>query len=151
MSNEEQKGGEQVGEERMDGNQTRQLNSETIDLELPLSPLDMDWIDTNSNSHYPDGFSSHNVPTTESFSYSGHNELDWLSNMHLDMDQPKINSLDDINSSSRSLSTSDPVLSPKPPDLMNIFNLDDSDFRVATDSGSDYNWDKLISQTSHNL
>lgn len=126
-----------------------------VNIQEPLSPFgSMEWIDSNSNSHYLEDIDNHGRPPLDAgvngFMYNG-DDLGWLSDaMHMDGPPKSTHSYDNINSSSGTLS-SDPVLSPKPPDLMNIFDLDESDFRVATESSSDLNWDKLISQTSHHL
>jgi len=115
----------------------------TLDLHDSLSPfLDMEWADSDQTDSYLD---LHDRPQTSldsndnEFRYD--NNLDWLSDV-ISMDsmtpndknvQPSYNyTLDDMSS------LSDPILTPKPNDMLNIFEIDDCDYRTTSSSG--INW-----------
>lgn len=134
-------------------NGTSLPSADDLDLQEPFSPLvDMDWMDSDPNNQYLEGLGGETdrpAVNDSGFIYSGSTGLDWLSDvMHLDSVPSKnTSSFNHANSSDSMNSSSDPLLSPKPPDVMNIFEIDETNFRATPDTGSDINWDKLIGQT----
>lgn len=121
--------------------------SSDLDLAEPFSPLvGMEWMDHDTSNEYLDGLGNSEMTSTDNTDsdFMNSESLDWLSDvMHLDSTkagQPFNNHIshDSIHS------TSDPLLTPRPPDVMSIFEMDEVDFRTNHDSG--INWDKLIGQ-----
>lgn len=126
-------------------------NNQT-ELEAPLSPLpNMDWMDTDpSDSLDLEGLDEDPQPPLDNHDNFVFNDesgsLDWLSDvMQLDSDptpniqQPHFNNLRECDAS-----TSDPILTPRPQDVMSIFHMEDSEFRP--EPVSSLYWDKLASQ-----
>ena len=127
-------------------------NQAELEPQEALSPLpSMDWMDEDhSDSLDLEGLDEDPRPpldTTNGLMFNDDNaSLDWLSDiMQLDSDpNPSIQQQHFINSRENECSTSDPILTPQPQDVMSIFHLDDTEFRP--EPMSSLYWDKLASQ-----
>lgn len=114
-------------------------------LDEPMSSLvDMDWIENDSDNHYLNGLPDSNTDHI----VDDNCNLDWLSDV-MQLDSVHVPSSVTMSNSDRLISSNsnpttssilslsidnypssgDPVLGPKSHDVLNIFNIDDTDFR----------------------
>ena len=68
--------------------------------------------------------------------------LDWL-----DVIIPNSTGMTPLSATAPMSFPSDPILTPKPQDVLDIFNMEESDFQTPTDLQSGMNWDK-VAETS---
>jgi len=114
-----------------------------LHLHQPLSPLvNMDWMDSDpSQSTYLD-----NIPDSQQDMEQSN--LDWLSNV-MQLQEQQNNLCDDSTLTLNAHFSGDPVLTPKPQDVLKIFDMEESDFKTP-EHGSGINWDTLMGQASTN-